>query len=125
MGASTSQGQKRRRCSGLLTLVVALVVVAEIAFLGRLDMAKNAAAVHSWTTSLYFPYSSSSSGGGGGDESLAASGDEEIWRCEERLEREDAVPYARDFDKDPVLVSGMGKVRFFVFWSSNSVPSFS
>ncbi|XP_020110975.1 glycoprotein 3-alpha-L-fucosyltransferase A-like [Ananas comosus] len=107
MGASTSQGQRRRRCSGLLTLVVALVVVAEISFLGRLDMAKNAAAVHSWTTSLYFP--SSSSDGGGADESSAASGDEEIWRCEERLEREDAVPYARDFDKDPVLVSGMGK----------------
>ena len=48
--------------------------------------------------------------GGGGD-----GGDDEILRCEERLELEDAVPYDRDFDRDPVLVGGAAKVSFLPY----------
>nr|CAD1822554.1 unnamed protein product [Ananas comosus var. bracteatus] len=39
----------------LLPFLVAVVVVAEIAFLSRLDLTGNAAAVRHWTTSFYFP----------------------------------------------------------------------
>jgi hypothetical protein len=42
-------------------------------------------------------------------------GDDEIRRCVERLEREDAVPYDRDFDKEPVLVGGAAKVSCVPF----------
>ena len=105
-GASNSQAGRRRRWGLLLPLLVGAAFLAEIAFLGRLDMAKNAEAVESWTTSFY-RRSANWGEGGGGDE-----GDDEIRRCEERLEREDAVPYDRDFDRDPVLVGGAAKVSF-------------
>ncbi|RLN03502.1 core alpha 1,3-fucosyltransferase isoform X1 [Panicum miliaceum] len=95
---------RRRRWGLLLPLLVGAAFLAEIAFLGRLDMSKNAEAVESWTTTFY-RRSASWGEGGGGDE-----GDDEIRRCQERLEREDAVPYDRDFDRDPVLVGGAAKV---------------
>ncbi|XP_072992354.1 glycoprotein 3-alpha-L-fucosyltransferase A-like isoform X3 [Typha latifolia] len=104
MGISSSSSQRKKRWSSLLPLVVAFVVVAEIAFLGRLDMAKNAAMVKNWTTSFYF-----STDDANDVDFSSPSPDDEIHRCQERLEREDAVPYSRDFDKDPVLVSGMAK----------------
>ncbi|KAL6858815.1 hypothetical protein ACP4OV_017817 [Aristida adscensionis] len=103
---------RRRRCGLLLPLLVGAAFLAEIAFLGRLDMAKNAEAVESWTTSFYrrstpAPWGKGGAppGGGGSDEEE----EEEIRRCVERLEREDAVPYDRDFDRDPVLVGGAAK----------------
>ena len=108
-GASNSQAGaqaqagRRRRWGLLLPLLVGAAFLAEIAFLGRLDMAKNAEAVESWTTSFYRRSANWGEGGGG---------DDEIRRCEERLEREDAVPYDRDFDRDPVLVGGAAKVSF-------------
>ncbi|KAK3123650.1 hypothetical protein QOZ80_8AG0634130 [Eleusine coracana subsp. coracana] len=107
-GPSNSQGPqagppRRRRWGWLLPLLVGAAFLSEIAFLGRLDMAKNAEAVESWTTSFYRRPSSWSKAGAVVDD------DDEIRRCEERLEREDAVPYDRDFDKDPVLVGGAAK----------------
>jgi len=114
-GASNSQAGaqaqagRRRRWGLLLPLLVGAAFLAEIAFLGRLDMAKNAEAVESWTTSFY-RRSANWGEGGGGDE-----GDDEIRRCEERLEREDAVPYDRDFDRDPVLVGGAAKVSLLPY----------
>ncbi|KHN37512.1 Glycoprotein 3-alpha-L-fucosyltransferase A [Glycine soja] len=74
--SAVSGGAAKRKWTNLMPLVVALVVVAEIAFLGRLDMAKNAEMV----------------------DTLAS--------CEEWLEREDAVTYSRDFAEEPVFVSG-------------------
>ncbi|XXG60967.1 hypothetical protein AAC387_Pa04g2740 [Persea americana] len=99
--------RKRWSWSNMMPLFIALVVVAEITFLGRLDMAKNVAMVQSWTNTFYYP---SSSLEGRKSMEYRASGNEEkrvgAGDCEEWLEREDAVPYSRDFEKDPVLVSG-------------------
>jgi hypothetical protein len=106
-GPSHSQG--RRRWSWLLPLLVGTAFIAEIAFLGRLDMAKNAEVVESWTTSFYRRPSAWSKAVEGED------GDRDIRRCEERLESEGAVPYDRDFDKDPVLVGGAAKVSCVPF----------
>lgn len=96
-----AQAGRRRRWGLLLPLLVGAAFLAEIAFLGRLDMAKNAEAVESWTTSFY--RRSANWSGGDGD-------DDEIRRCQDRLEREDDVPYDRDFDREPVLVGGAAKV---------------
>uniref|UniRef100_A0A0D9X8U0 Fucosyltransferase n=1 Tax=Leersia perrieri TaxID=77586 RepID=A0A0D9X8U0_9ORYZ len=128
MKGSHSQSQaggRRRRCGLLLPLLVAVAFLGEIAFLGRLDMAKNAAAVESWTTSFYArPFSASDSRKGavkvahadadadappGGGEVVEEEEDDGIRLCQERLEREDGVPHDRDFDKDPVLVGGAAK----------------
>jgi glycoprotein 3-alpha-L-fucosyltransferase len=112
-GPSHSQG--RRRWGWLLPLLVGTAFLAEIAFLGRLDMAKNAEVVESWTTSFYRRPSAWS-------KAIGEDDDHDIWRCEERLEREDAVPYDRDFDKDPVLVGGAAKVSSIPFFSCSRRP---
>lgn len=117
-GVSGLISRKRWSWSNLMPLFIALVVVAEVTFLGRLDMAKNVAMVQSWTNTFYYPSSSSSLegrepmeyGASGNEEKLVGAGD-----CEEWLEREDAVTYSRDFEKDPVLVSGAEQVGF-PFW---------
>nr|CAB3481257.1 unnamed protein product [Digitaria exilis] len=100
---SGAQAGRRRRWGLLLPLLVGAAFLAEIAFLGHLDMAKNAEAVESWTTSFY----RRSANWGGADDD---DGDDEIRRCQDRLEREDAVPYDRDFEREPVLVGGAAKV---------------
>ncbi|XP_050363273.1 glycoprotein 3-alpha-L-fucosyltransferase A-like [Argentina anserina] len=105
-GAGASPANKRR-WSNLMPFVVFLVVVAEISFLGKLDLANKAALVDSWTE-LFSP-SSVVAGGGGGrreDLGLVVGGDLGLLSCEEWLEREDGVEYSRDFGKEPVLVSG-------------------
>lgn len=120
--------RKRWSWSNLMPLFIALVVVSEITFLGRLDMAKNVAMVQSWTNTFYYPSSSSLEGRtsmeyssleGSKSMEYSALGNEEKWvgagDCEEWLEREDAVTYSRDFEKDPVLVSGAEQVGF-PFW---------
>lgn len=84
---------------------IALVVIAEIAFLGRLDMAKNAAMLNSWADSLL----RQSSDPADGSVSVSVSEDES---CETWLAKQDAVIYSRDFDKDPVLVSGGDQVLY-------------
>ncbi|KAJ0582950.1 putative glycosyl transferase family 10 [Helianthus annuus] len=115
--SSTSAHNSRKKWTNLLPLFLVLVFIAEISFLGRLDLTKNADLLNSWTESFYqFTTSSFSSnsidsvdedsilgvsgavdlgGGGGGGES-----------CEEWLERVDSVVYGRDFKKEPVLVTG-------------------
>ncbi|CAD6245484.1 unnamed protein product [Miscanthus lutarioriparius] len=111
--AAGAQAFRRRRWGWLLPLLVGAAFLAEIAFLGRLDMAKNAEAVESWTTSFYRRSGHWGDAVGGGATPRAGGDgdgeDEEIRRCEQRLEREDAVPYDRDFDRDPVLVGGAAK----------------
>ncbi|XP_008805272.2 glycoprotein 3-alpha-L-fucosyltransferase A-like isoform X1 [Phoenix dactylifera] len=100
--------QQRRRWTGLLPLFVGLVVVAELAFLGRLDMAKNAAVVRHWTSSFHFPSDS---------EPVDDGGDDDGRRCEDWLEQEDAVVYSRDFRTNPIVVAGAEKKD----WASCSV----
>ncbi|KAJ8500677.1 hypothetical protein OPV22_011229 [Ensete ventricosum] len=111
VAASNQQQQQRRRWQSLMPLLVALVVFAEIAFLGRLDMAEKAASVvEQWSTSFYSSSSSSSSSASSTLKGLDEDEDRgDTGRCEEWLEREDAVPYSRDFEKDPILVHGMQK----------------
>ncbi|KAK7400794.1 hypothetical protein VNO78_12101 [Psophocarpus tetragonolobus] len=100
-------GAAKRKWTNLMPFAVALVVVAEIAFLGRLDMAKNAAMVDTLADFLYRSRAvvdgddlGLGAAAGGGDRNSESE------RCEEWLEREDAVTYSRDFAKDPVFVSG-------------------
>ncbi|RVW49702.1 putative fucosyltransferase-like protein [Vitis vinifera] len=93
----------KKKWSNLMPLFVALVVVAEIAFLGRLDIAKNVDVVNSWTDSFYSAPASKELAVGGDDLGLDGLESES---CEEWLEKEDAVVYSRDFRKNPILVSG-------------------
>ncbi|KAJ7946055.1 glycoprotein 3-alpha-L-fucosyltransferase A [Quillaja saponaria] len=106
----------KKKWSHFMPLFVGLVVIAEIGFLGRLDMVKNAAVVDYWAYSFNRP-----------SEVIAGSGDRELGMldghqnsesesCEEWLEREDAVTYSRDFKKEPVLVVGADEE-----WKSCSV----
>ncbi|KAG5062990.1 hypothetical protein AAZX31_02G125600 [Glycine max] len=117
--SAVSGGAAKRKWTNLMPLVVALVVVAEIAFLGRLDMAKNAEMVDTLAVFFYRPRAvvegddlglGTVVGGGGGD------GNSESESCEEWLEREDAVTYSRDFAEEPVFVSGADQE-----WKSCSV----
>ncbi|EHA8586983.1 putative fucosyltransferase-like protein [Cocos nucifera] len=103
---------QKKRWPSLLPLFVALVVVLEIAFLGRLDMAKNAAMVHQWTTSFYFPSTPTTAASAATNSSTSSSSpteflDDDYRHCQDWLEKEDAVPYSRDFRKDPIIVSGI------------------
>lgn len=93
----------KKKWSNLMPLLVALVVVAEIAFLGRLDIAKNLDVVNSWTDSFYSAPASKEFGAGGDDLGLNGLESES---CEEWLEKEDAVVYSRDFRENPIMVSG-------------------
>ncbi|ONI14787.1 hypothetical protein PRUPE_3G008400 [Prunus persica] len=74
---------------------VALVVIAEIAFLGKLDIAKNTTLVDSWAD-LFFPAPLI-------HELAVESDDLGLLSCEEWLEREDAAEYSRDFEKEPKI----------------------
>ncbi|XP_022922699.1 glycoprotein 3-alpha-L-fucosyltransferase A-like [Cucurbita moschata] len=104
----------KKKWSNAMPLFIALVVIAEIIFLGRLDVAKNVAMVDSWADLFY--HSSSSRAMIGGDDGLHSrllDGDRisELRTCEEWLEKEDAVTYSRDFQKKPILVSGFDEGR--------------
>lgn len=100
----------KKKWSNLMPLFVALVVIAEIAFLGRLDMAKNAAMVADLFYRSRVVVESDDLGIEmvGDDRNFEA----ETESCEAWLEREDAVTYSRDFVKEPVFVSGAEQVYF-------------
>ena len=100
----------KKKWSNLLPLFVALVVIAEIAFLGRLDMAKNAAMVDT-LTDLFYPPRKVVEVDNLGIGVLGNDRNPESDSCEEYLQREDAVTYSRDFTKEPILVFGAEKVR--------------
>lgn len=101
-GVSTAS---KRKWTRFLPLFVAMVVIAEIASLSRLDMAKNAAMVDSWVDLFYgSPLLQE-----GNEMSIDDGGIDRV-SCEEWLEKEDAVEYSRDFKRKPVLVSGSEKV---------------
>ncbi|KAL2537392.1 Glycoprotein 3-alpha-L-fucosyltransferase A [Forsythia ovata] len=118
---SPSSSSNKKKWSNFLPVLVGLVVIGEIAFLGRLDMAKNADLVNSWADSFYtFTKRTSSSSstlstssltdevesGYSGDGELGDPGSEPEGSCEAWLEKEDFVAYSRDFKKDPIFVHG-------------------
>lgn len=98
----------KKKWSSLLPLFVALVVIAEIAFLGKLDMAKNAAMV----ADLFYRSRVVVDSDDLGLEMVAGERNFESKKenCEEWLEREDAVTYLRDFVKEPVFITGAEQV---------------
>ncbi|OIS98227.1 putative fucosyltransferase-like protein [Nicotiana attenuata] len=118
VGSSSPTNAPQKKWSNWLPLVFALVVIVEIAFLGRLDMAEKANLVNSWTDSFYqFTTSSWSTSkveineaGLGVLRSSEVDRNLETGSCEEWLEKEDSVEYSRDFDKDPIFVHGGEKV---------------
>lgn len=116
---TTTTSNSRKKWSNLLPLFLVIVFIAEISFLGRLDLIKNADLLNSWTESFYTssvidPDSILEFSGDG--DTAVVDGDGE--RCEEWLERQDFVMYGRDFKKEPVLVTGAEQVfpSFFHFF---------
>ncbi|KAL3515280.1 hypothetical protein ACH5RR_022182 [Cinchona calisaya] len=113
--SSTAPNNSKKKWWNLMPLVVGLVVIAELSFLGRLDVAKNVDLVNSWadsfsfyqfttsSSSSLFPISTSGDDDAGFDR---RSGSEAAETCEEWLEKEDSVAYSRDFHKDPIFVTG-------------------
>ncbi|KAL8170570.1 hypothetical protein V2J09_022374 [Rumex salicifolius] len=101
---TTSHENPKRKWWNLMPFLVALVVIAEISFLGKLDMAKNAALVNSWWSDSF----SHAEAQGTETETTRFDGGyaEEEGSCERWLEREDALIYSRDFHKQPVSVTG-------------------
>ncbi|CAN8302947.1 unnamed protein product [Cochlearia groenlandica] len=97
--SSSSSSLIKRKLSNLLPICVALVVIAEIGFLCRLD---KVALVDTLTD--FFTQSPSLS------PSPPSRSDRKIGlfteSCEEWLLREDSVSYSRDFIKDPIFISG-------------------
>jgi glycoprotein 3-alpha-L-fucosyltransferase len=81
----------KRKWSNLLPLLVALVVLLEIVFLGRLDIAHNSALVNSVAESFYHFTTSTNQ-------------TNQTSNCEDWLQREDALDYSRNFSADPILV---------------------
>ncbi|GLT47278.1 hypothetical protein SLA2020_209860 [Shorea laevis] len=108
--SSSSSSPNQKKWSNLMPLFVVLVVVAEIAFLGRLDMAKNTAFFDSWPDLFYkTPASHGVENVFGVDSEIGLKDDDlksSPGSCEEWLEREDSVVYSRDFENDPIIVHG-------------------
>ena len=105
----------RKKWPNLMTLFVALVVIAEIAFLGRLDMAKNAAMVDTWADLFHGPHRESAVAVDDlRIESLGGGRNSEFESCKEWLEREDAMIYSRNFTRQPILVYGAEQVQLIL-----------
>lgn len=123
---STTSVVPQKKLSNWLPLLVGLVVLVEIAFLGRLDMAEKANLVNSWADSFYKftttgKVSSISSNGDDDPTGLVDLSDEVDQdlvpgSCEEWLLKEDSMEYSRDFDKDPIVVHGGDKVILFFMY---------
>lgn len=102
--SSSPSSSIKRKLSNLLPICVALVVIAEIGFLGRLD---KVALVDTLTDFFTQSPSLSQSPPSRSDRKIGLFTDS----CEEWLTREDSVTYSRDFNKDPIFVSGGEKVN--------------
>ncbi|XP_010519300.1 PREDICTED: putative fucosyltransferase-like protein [Tarenaya hassleriana] len=94
--SSSSSSSVKRKLSSLLPICVALVVIIEIGFLGRLN---NAALIDTLTDFFSVSRVPSSKRS---DMKIGIVSES----CEEWLEREDSLVYSRDFTKDPVFISG-------------------
>lgn len=98
---SSHSSSIRRKLSNLLPICVALVVIAEIGFLGRLDKVALVDTLTDFFTQSPPPPSRS-------ERKIGVVGTEKS--CEEWLTREDSVTYSRDFRKNPIFISGGAKV---------------
>ncbi|KAL7156816.1 hypothetical protein ABFS83_02G034600 [Erythranthe nasuta] len=105
----------RKKWSNFLPILVGLVVIGEIAFLGRLDMVKNVDLVNSWADSFYrFTQTSTATttktASSSWSTQIAGSGHDPVPdhedSCQAWLEKEDYVPYSRDFKENPIFVHG-------------------
>ncbi|KHF99053.1 Glycoprotein 3-alpha-L-fucosyltransferase A -like protein [Gossypium arboreum] len=107
--ASPISVSNKKRWSTLMPWLIALVVIAQLTFLGRLGIAKNATYFHSWRELLRKQHSSSGVKVAGvrnsGIRGLGGHRYSGLETCEEWLEREDTVVYSRDFNKDPIWIS--------------------
>ncbi|KAL1193398.1 putative fucosyltransferase-like protein [Cardamine amara subsp. amara] len=102
--SSSPSSSIKRKLSNLLPICVALVVIAEIGFLGRLDkVALVDTLTDFFTQSPPPPLSQSPPSRSDGKIGLHTD------HCEEWLTREDSVSYSRDFTKDPIFISGSEK----------------
>ncbi|KAL4308347.1 hypothetical protein GQ457_01G000830 [Hibiscus cannabinus] len=102
----SSSASNNKKWLTLMPLFVALLIIAEIGFLGRLGIIKNADIFGMFRkshTSARLKVAGSRDFG-----ILRALGGYRYRNstCEEWLEREDAVVYSRDFSQHPILVSG-------------------
>ncbi|XP_043712513.1 glycoprotein 3-alpha-L-fucosyltransferase A-like [Telopea speciosissima] len=119
VGVGVQTPTNKKRWSNLMPIFVTIVVLAEIAFLSRLDIAEKAAIVHTWTNSFYSSDSTllstvsySSVHGAASvlplptqvEASSGADNNDGTENCKEWLEREDAVTYSRDFQTEPIWV---------------------
>ncbi|CAA0807529.1 Glycoprotein 3-alpha-L-fucosyltransferase A [Striga hermonthica] len=119
--ASVPSNSNKKKWSNFLPILVGLVVIGEITFLGRLDMVKNADLVNSWADSFYHFTGASSFSSWSADDAVESGLDQDQDHgpglgqgrasepeesCEAWLEKEDSVPYSRDFKKDPIFVRG-------------------
>ncbi|KAK6135708.1 hypothetical protein DH2020_030547 [Rehmannia glutinosa] len=106
--SSSSSNSNKKKWTNFLPILVGLVVIGEIAFLGRLDMVKNADLVNSWADSFYHFTGTSSLYSWSTEDAKPVQDrvSEHDGSCEAWLEKEDSVPYSRDFNKDPIFVHG-------------------
>lgn len=110
----------RRRWSNFMPLVVVFVVIAEILLLGRLDIAKNSALVDTWADLFYRSSAPHELPGKMKSSKFLERGPGkkfESGSCEEWLEREDTVPYLRNFEQEPIFVYGRDQVCFSASWN--------
>lgn len=120
IGSSSISNVPNKKWRNWLPLFVALVFIAEISFLSKIDMAEKANLVNSWADSFYqFTTSYRSTPELAVDEAESGVLVREVNQasvpgsCEEWLEREDSVAFSRDFDKEPILVHGREQVTFY------------
>ncbi|XP_028765887.1 glycoprotein 3-alpha-L-fucosyltransferase A isoform X2 [Neltuma alba] len=95
----------RRKWGNWMPLFAIFVVIAEIAFLSRLDVAKNAAMVDT-VADLFYGSREEATFDDFAFDILGGDSNSESESCEEWLEREDAVTYSRNFTTEPILVVG-------------------
>ncbi|KAK4405215.1 putative fucosyltransferase-like protein [Sesamum angolense] len=102
--SSPSSNSNNKIWSKFVPVLVGLVVVAEILFLGPLDMAKDGDILNSGDEPFYHSTVTKPSpeySELGQDRGFEAEDGCQLW-----LEKVDSVPYSRDFEKDPIFIAG-------------------
>ncbi|KAL0387021.1 UNVERIFIED_CONTAM: putative fucosyltransferase-like protein [Sesamum radiatum] len=102
--SSPSSNSNNKIWSKFVPVLVGLVVVAEILFLGPLDMAKDGDILNSGDEPFY--YSTVTKPSPEYSELGQDRGFESEDGCQLWLEKVDSVPYSRDFEKDPIFIAG-------------------
>ncbi|KAL0454230.1 UNVERIFIED_CONTAM: Glycoprotein 3-alpha-L-fucosyltransferase A [Sesamum latifolium] len=106
--SSPSSNSNNKIWSKFIPVLVGLVVVAEILFLGPLDMAKDGDILNSGEEPFY--HSTITEPSAEYPELGQERGFEAEDGCQSWLEKVDSVPYSRDFEKDPIFIEGYNEV---------------